>query len=128
MPAKSVKERVTRAKKKGTTMAVRVGDTVTGGASSHATKKSSAVTGRRSFAEREVSPRKPPGQGATRRSAKLPEPDRAGSTISRKRTLPAAAAARYRKEGAESTRSRGTEPGGRAPRRTTAAGRLPGGK
>jgi hypothetical protein len=62
------------------------------------------------FADRNVSPRKPPGRGLTAKSRKLPLPE-TGSSTSRRKTLPAEAAAGYRKEGTrKKTTGRGDTP------------------
>jgi hypothetical protein len=68
-----------------------------GARSAHGAKKSSGVAGRTGFAERSVSRRRPPGEGMTARSLKLPTPE-GGSSTSRRRTLPPEAAVGYRKE------------------------------
>jgi hypothetical protein len=63
------------------------------------------------FEDRSVSPRKPPGRGLTAKSKKLPLPE-LGSSTSRRKTLPAQAAAGYRKDG---TRKRTTGRGDASP-------------
>jgi hypothetical protein len=59
------------------------------------------------FADRNVSPRRPPGKGLTTKSRKLPVAE-GGSSTSRRKTLPTVAAAAYRKSGKpKSTTGRG---------------------
>jgi hypothetical protein len=108
MPEKTRETRVKRAKAKGTTVTLKASDTgETGGLSSHAAKKSRGVTGRAKVADRSVSRRRPPGEGKTAQSLKLPLPE-TGSSDSRRRTLPDEAAATYRKGGRRKTLA--TEP------------------
>jgi hypothetical protein len=96
MPEKTKQVRAKRAKAKGTTMTVKASDTGDVGAlSSHAAKKSRGVAGRTRFTDRSVSRRRPPGEGKTARSIKLPAPE-TGSTTSRRETIPDEAATQYR--------------------------------
>lgn len=101
MPEKTQATRAKQAKKKGTTLQLKASDVGAAyGESPHHAKKSSgkldtAVT----FADRNVSPRSPPGKGATAKSRKLPVVG-GGSSTSRRKTLPTVAAAAYRKSGA----------------------------
>lgn len=106
MPEKSRLEREKRAKAKGTTEVLKDSDIGrVGRRSAHAAKKSRGVAGMVGFADRSVSPRRPPGEGRTMHSEKLPVPERGASSGSRRKTLPAMAAATYRKE-APHTKSR----------------------
>jgi hypothetical protein len=100
MPEKTQAFRARAAKKKGSTMTLKASDLhAAEGLSPHKAKKmrvpEQASVG---FEDRSVSPRKPPGRGLTLRSRKLPLPE-LGSSTSRRKTLPAEAAAGYRKEG-----------------------------
>jgi hypothetical protein len=96
MPEKTKQVRAKRAKAKGTPMTLKASDTGDVGArSAHGAKKSRGVTGRAKTPDRAVSRRRPPGEGKTAQSQKLPLPE-TGSTTSRRRTLPAEAAAGYR--------------------------------
>jgi hypothetical protein len=97
MPEKTKQLRAKRAKAKGTTMTVMADDTgdVPAGKSAHALKKSRAIVGRTRFTERSVSQRRPPGEGKRAQSLKLPLPE-TGSSTSRRKTIPAEAAAQYR--------------------------------
>jgi len=97
MPEKSLRERAVKAKRQGTTMMVKKSDVgmATKG-SRHATKKSGSVVSQYKFSDRTVSARAVPGLGNVTRSKKLPLPE-TGSSTSRRRTLPAAAAAQHRK-------------------------------
>ncbi|ATB27173.1 hypothetical protein [Melittangium boletus] len=99
MPEKTQQLRSRQAKAKGTTMTVKASDTgaVPAGKSTHALKKSGGVVGRTRLTERSVSQRRPPGEGKTARSAKLPLPE-TGSSTSRRATIPDEAAAQYRKD------------------------------
>lgn len=109
MPEKTRAVRVKNAKKKGTTMARKATDVGrAAGESTHKAKKSGRrALGDTDFADRTVSPRSAPGKGLTAKSRKLPVPE-LGSSTSRRKTLPAAAAAAYRKEGtAKKTTGRG---------------------
>jgi hypothetical protein len=100
MPEKTLGFRSKTAKKKGTTLALKASDIhVAEGLSPHKAKKlGSRDLGEIGFADRNVSPRKPPGRGLTAKSRKLPLPE-LGSSTSRRKTLPVEAAAGYRKEG-----------------------------
>ncbi|MFL5348967.1 MAG: hypothetical protein ACJ8AT_29560 [Hyalangium sp.] len=106
MPEKTPAFRAKAAKKKGTTMALKASDVhAAEGMSTHRAKKQGGRDeGEVGFADRNVSPRKPPGRGLTAKSRKLPLPE-TGSSTSRRKTIPAEAAAGYRKEG---TRKRTT--------------------
>jgi hypothetical protein len=106
MPEKTQAFRAKRAKQKGTTMALKASDVhAAEGLSTHRAKKMGGrEQGSMGFTDRSVSPRKPPGRGLTAKSQKLPAPE-LGSSTSRRKTLPAEAAAGYRKEG---TRKRTT--------------------
>ncbi|WP_224362820.1 hypothetical protein [Hyalangium versicolor] len=100
MPEKTHALRAKTAKKQGTTLALKGSDIhATEGLSTHRAKK---IGGREfgdvGFVDRSVSPRRPPGKGLTAKSRKLPLPE-LGSSTSRRKTLPAEAAAGYRKEG-----------------------------
>jgi hypothetical protein len=97
MPEKTKQLRAKRAKAKGTTMTLKATDTgdIPVGKSAHALKKSRGVTGRASAADRSVSRRRPPGEGKTAQSLKLPVPE-TGSSTSRRKTIPDEAAAQYR--------------------------------
>ncbi|HEX8439623.1 hypothetical protein [Archangium sp.] len=97
MPEKTKQARAKRAKAKGTTVTVKatdIGD-VPAGKSAHALKKSRGIVGRAAAADRSVSRRRPPGEGKTAQSLKLPVPE-TGSSTSRRRTIPDEAAAQYR--------------------------------
>lgn len=110
MPEKTKQTRARRARAQGTTMTVKASDTgKPGGRSAHALKKSRGVTGRTRVEGRSVSERKPPGEGKTTQSLKLPTPE-TGSSGSRRRTLPAEAAATYRKGGRRKTLVAPSEP------------------
>lgn len=99
MPEKSGRERASRAKARGATMTVKdSAGSLARGKSPHAAKKSSSVRGARTFRERSVSAKATPGHGLTRTGRKVPLPE-TGSSGSRRRTLPSAAAARQRKSG-----------------------------
>jgi hypothetical protein len=103
MPEKTQAFRAKTAKKKGTTMQLKATDLQTAeGLSTHKAKKIKEMPV--GFMDRTVSPRKPPGRGLTAKSRKLPLPE-LGSSTSRRKTLPAEAAAGYRKDG---TRKRTT--------------------
>ena len=97
MPEKTKQLRAKRAKAKGTTMTVKASDTgdIPAGKSAHALKKSRGIVGRDRMTESSVSPRRPPGEGKTAQSLKLPLPE-TGSSTSRRRTIPDEAAAQYR--------------------------------
>ncbi len=97
MPEKTKQVRAKRAKAKGTTMTVMASDTgdVPAGKSAHALKKSGGIVGRARTTERSVSRRRPPGEGKTAQSLKLPLPE-TGSSTSRRKTIPDEAAAQYR--------------------------------
>ena len=97
MPEKTKQVRAKRAKAKGTTMTVKASDVgdIPAGKSAHALKKSRGVEGRTRFTDRAVSQRRPPGEGKTAQSLKLPLPE-TGSTTSRRRTIPDEAATQYR--------------------------------
>ncbi|MGZ3458754.1 MAG: hypothetical protein ACXU86_09630 [Archangium sp.] len=97
MPEKTKQVRARRAKAKGTTMTVKASDVgdIPAGKSAHALKKSRGVEGRTQFTDRAVSRRRPPGEGKTAQSLKLPLPE-TGSTTSRRKTIPDEAAAQYR--------------------------------
>lgn len=111
MPEKTLATRAKQAKKKGTTMRRKATDVHAAyGESTHRAKKSRDTLDDVGFADRRVSPRKPPGMGLTAKSKKLPVPE-GGSSTSRRKTLPTAAAAAYRKEG--------------TPKRTTGRGDTP---
>ncbi|AEI64092.1 hypothetical protein [Corallococcus macrosporus] len=101
MPEKSQTERVKRAKRQGTTLELKPTDVHRAGTdSAHRAKKSGRrALGKQAFADRNVSPRHAPGTGLTAKSRKLPEPEPGQSSTSRRKTLPSAAAAAYRKEG-----------------------------
>lgn len=114
MPEKTQAFRAKAAKKKGTTMALKATDVQgAGGLSTHKAKKLGGreEVGEVGFADRSVSPRRPPGRGLTAKSRKLPLPE-LGSSTSRRKTLPSEAAAGYRKEG---TRKRTTGRGDASP-------------
>jgi hypothetical protein len=109
MPEKTRAVRVKNAKKKGTTLSLKATDVgQAAGESTHRAKKSGRrALGSEEFTDRTVSPRREPGRGLTARSQKLPVPE-LGSSTSRRKTLPAPAAAAYRKEGtAKRTTGRG---------------------
>jgi hypothetical protein len=111
MPEKTQAFRAKTAKKKGSTMQLKATDVhVADGLSTHKAKKiGSQVLPEVGFEDRSVSPRKPPGRGLTAKSRKLPLPE-LGSSTSRRKTLPAEAAAGYRKEGTRKrTMGRGDE-------------------
>jgi hypothetical protein len=78
-------------------MTVKASDTgdVPAGKSAHALKKSRGVVGSTRTTERSVSRRRPPGEGKTAQSLKLPLPE-TGSSTSRRETIPDEAAATYR--------------------------------
>ncbi len=97
MPEKTKQRRARSAKASGTTMTVKASDTgdVPAGKSTHALKKSRGVIGRARATERTVGQRRPPGEGKTAQSLKLPLPE-TGSTTSRRKTIPDEAATRYR--------------------------------
>jgi hypothetical protein len=97
MPEKTKQLRARGAKAKGTTMTVKASDTgdIPAGKSAHALKKSRGIVGRTRTTERAVSRRRPPGEGKTAQSIKLPVPE-TGSSTSRRRTIPDEAAAQYR--------------------------------
>lgn len=99
MPAKKTGERAKAAKRRGTTMTTKA---EAKGKSRHAAKKSATNVKQQGFESRAVSERAEPGFGKTRQSAKLPLPDRAGSSTNRRKTLPAAVASRFRKSGRDS--------------------------
>jgi hypothetical protein len=112
MPEKTQATRAKQAKKKGTPMVVKATDAGAAyGASTRQAKKSGRTPlPTADFADRSVSPRSAPGTGLTARSKKLPLPE-GGSSTSRKKTLPTAAAAAYRKDGtAKRTTGRGDAP------------------
>jgi hypothetical protein len=113
MPEKPQAFRAKSAKKKGTTMALKATDIdAAGGLSTHKAKKLGGKDlGEVGFMDRSVSPRKPPGRGLTTKSRKLPLPE-TGSSTSRRKTIPAEAAAGYRKDG---TRKRTTGRGDASP-------------
>jgi hypothetical protein len=97
MPEKSKESRAKTAKAKGTPMVLKASDIGdVGGMSSHAAKKSRGIVGKARTNERSVSSRRAPGEGRTARSEKLVVPEGGASSTSRKRTLPAEAAATYR--------------------------------
>jgi hypothetical protein len=112
MPEKTPAFRAKSAKKKGATMALKATDVHAAlGLSTHKAKKIGGPReiGEVGFADRNVSPRTPPGRGLTARSRKLPLPE-LGSSTSRRKTLPVEAAAGYRKEGLrKKTTGRGDE-------------------
>ncbi|NVI97364.1 hypothetical protein HV824_04425 [Myxococcus sp. AM009] len=101
MPEKSQTERVKRAKRQGTTLELKPTDVHLSSEDSthHAKKSGRRALGKRTFADRSVSPRHAPGTGLTAKSRKLPEPEPGQSSTSRRKTLPSAAAVAYRKEG-----------------------------
>ncbi|WP_426755716.1 hypothetical protein [Myxococcus sp. Y35] len=101
MPEKSQTERVKRAKRRGIPLELKPTDAHLAGAdSTHKAKKSGRrAIGKRTFEDRNVSPRHTPGTGLTAKSRKLPEPEPGQSSSSRRKTLPTVAAAAYRKEG-----------------------------
>ena len=75
MPIKSLQQRAKKAKREGTTPAIR--DTELGRAqkSGHAAKKSRSIRARAEMAERHVSRKKAPGEGkSARRQADYPRP------------------------------------------------------
>jgi hypothetical protein len=112
MPEKTQALRAKAAKKKGTTMALKATDVgAAGGMSTHrAKKKGGKLMGDVAFDDRSVSPRKPPGRGLTTKSRKLPVPELGSSTV-RTKTIPAEAAAGYRKDGTrKKTTGRGDTP------------------
>jgi hypothetical protein len=113
MPEKTQAFRAKAAKKKGTTMQLKATDVdAAGGMSTHKAKKKRGLDQASvGFEDRSVSPRKPPGRGLTAKSKKLPLPE-LGSSTSRRKTLPAEAAAGYRKDG---TRKRTTGRGDASP-------------
>lgn len=100
MPEKTLGFRSKTAKKKGSTLALKASDIqLAEGLSTHKAKKiGGRDLGEVGFEDRNVSPRRPPGRGLTAKSRKLPLPE-TGSSTSRRKTLPAEAAAGYRKEG-----------------------------
>ena len=104
MPEKTKQVRAKRAKAKGTTMTLKASDTgdIPAGKSAHALKKSRGVSGRTRFTDRNVSRRRPPGEGQTAQSLKLPLPE-TGSTTSRRKTIPDEAAAQYRHDARRKT-------------------------
>ncbi|WP_163991585.1 hypothetical protein [Pyxidicoccus caerfyrddinensis] len=109
MPEKTRAVRVKNAKKRGTTLALKATDVgQAAGESTHKAKKSGRLAlGSADFQDRTVSPRSAPGKGLTAKSRKLPVPE-LGSSTSRRKTLPSAAAVAYRKEGtAKRTTGRG---------------------
>ena len=111
MPEKTQAFRAKAAKKKGTTMALKATDVgAAGGMSTHrAKKKGGKRLGEVATEDRSVSPRRQPGRGLTGKSAKLPLPE-LGSSTSRVKTIPAEAAAGYRKDGTrKKTTGRGDE-------------------
>lgn len=97
MPEKTQQSRVKRAKARGTTVTVKASDVgdVPAGKSAHALKKSRGIEGRARVADRSVGQRRPPGEGKTAQSLKLPLPE-TGSSTSRRKTIPDEAAAQYR--------------------------------
>ncbi|MFY0572184.1 hypothetical protein ACN28E_51285 [Archangium lansingense] len=97
MPEKTQQSRAKRAKAKGTTVTVKASDVgdVPAGKSAHALKKSRGIVGTARSSERSVSRRRPPGEGKTAQSLKLPLPE-TGSTTSRRKTIPNEAATQYR--------------------------------
>ncbi|MCY1082722.1 hypothetical protein [Archangium lansingense] len=97
MPEKTQQSRAKRAKAKGTTVTVKASDVgdVPAGKSAHALKKSRGIVGTARSNERSVSRRRPPGEGKTAQSLKLPLPE-TGSTTSRRKTIPNEAATQYR--------------------------------
>ncbi|KFE66061.1 hypothetical protein [Hyalangium minutum] len=125
MPEKPQAFRAKSAKKKGTTMALKATDLhVAEGLSSHKAKKiGGRELGEVGFMDRSVSPRRPPGRGLTAKSRKLPLPE-TGSSTSRRKTLPAEAAAGYRKEGTrKKTTGRGDSSPLKAGKKLTMPGR-----
>ena len=99
MPEKTKQLRAKRAKAKGTTLTLKATDTgdIPAGKSAHALKKSRGIAGRTRITERSVSQRRPPGEGKTAQSLKLPLPE-TGSSTSRRKTIPDEAAAQYRQD------------------------------
>jgi hypothetical protein len=125
MPEKPQAFRAKSAKKKGTTMALKATDLQAAeGLSTHKAKKiGGKELGEVGFMDRSVSPRKPPGRGLTAKSRKLPLPE-TGSSTSRRKTLPAEAAAGYRKEGTrKKTTGRGDSSPLKASKKLTKPGR-----
>lgn len=113
MPEKTLATRAKQAKKKGTTLRRKATDVgAAAGKSRRSVKKSSRTAGDVGFADRNVSPRSAPGKGLTARSKKLPVAEGGRSSTSRRKTLPTAAAAAYRKDG---TRKRTTGRGDTSP-------------
>jgi hypothetical protein len=105
MPEKSLETRARAAKKKGTPVMLKDTDVGrAGGRSSHAVKKSRGIASdgpralKAGFEDRSVSTRRSPGRGKGARGKTLPLPE-GGSSSSRRKTLPTAAAAAYRKDG-----------------------------
>ncbi len=111
MPEKSQASRAKQAKKKGTPLVRKATDAGAAyGESPHHAKKSIGNMDMAGFQDRATSPRSAPGKGLTTKSKKLPVPE-GGSSTSRRKTLPTAAAAAYRKDG--------------TPKRTTGRGDAP---
>ncbi len=110
MPEKTLAARAKQAKKKGTTLRRKATDVgAAAGKSPRQAKKSRSNVGDVGFADRTVSPRSAPGTGLRTKSKKLPVAE-GGSSTSRRKTLPAAAAAAYRKDGTpKRTTGRGDE-------------------
>lgn len=128
MPEKTQAFRAKSAKKKGTTMALKATDVgAAGGMSTHrAKKKGGKMMGDVAFDDRSVSPRKPPGRGLTAKSRKLPALG-LGSSTSRVKTIPAEAAAGYRKDGTrKKTTGRGDVPALKASKKLTRPSRKTG--
>ncbi|MBN1206269.1 MAG: hypothetical protein JXB05_15235 [Myxococcaceae bacterium] len=123
MPEKPQAFRAKRAKKKGSTLALKATDIdAARGLSAHKAKKLRGL-GDVGFMDRSVSPRRPPGRGLTAKSRKLPLPETGSSTLRRK-TLPAEAAVAYRKEGTRKhTTGRGDVPPLKASKKLSKPGR-----
>jgi len=111
MPEKTLATRVKQAKKKGTTLRRKATDVgAAAGQTRRSVKKSIGTMDDVSFLDRNASPRSAPGKGLRTRSKKLPVAE-GGSSTSRRKTLPTAAAAAYRKDGTRKrTTGRGDAP------------------
>ncbi len=111
MPEKTLAARAKQAKKKGTTLRRKATDVgAATGESPRRVKKSASNVDDVGFADRTVSPRSAPGTGLRTKSKKLPMAE-GGSSTSRRKTLPTAAAAAYRKDGTRKrTTGRGDTP------------------
>ena len=75
MPTRSLQQRAKKAKREGTTPAIRDADLGRPARSNHAAKKSRGIRARAQVADRNVSRKKAPGEGkASRRQADFPRP------------------------------------------------------